>query len=80
MLQFKKYVSAKIVKAAEMDEVTFLKNYRNELVKEGMKTRPGYLVIYPDDYTSWSPKQTFDNSHREVTVGEMDLLNSDPII
>lgn len=32
---------------------------------------PGYQVDYPDGYTSWSPKATFEEAYREVTAGCM---------
>lgn len=25
--------------------------------------RPGYLVVYPDGYKSWSPKEAFDSAY-----------------
>ena len=42
------YIGVKIVKA-EPEE------------KDG---RPGYKVLYPDDYVSWSPKDVFEKAYR----------------
>lgn len=39
--------------------------------KEG---EPGYKVVYPDGYVSWSPKVVFENAYREITPGEFDLI------
>lgn len=67
------YVGCKIVAAKPMDECAFLAAFRNEDVAN-RETRPGYLVIYPDGYKSWSPKNVFDTCYRKVTVDEYDLL------
>jgi len=36
--------------------------------------QPGYCVIYPDGYESWSPKAVFENAYRLVTDGERELF------
>ena len=72
-MPMKNYVSAKIVKAEPMDECTFLRDFKGE-ASSNRETRPGYHVIYPDGYDSWSPKEAFDNSHREITPGELTLI------
>ena len=28
--------------------------------------QPGYTVVYPDGYVSWSPAKTFENAYRDV--------------
>lgn len=35
---------------------------------------PGYRVLYPDDYVSWSPKAVFEESYRLVSDGEKELI------
>lgn len=35
---------------------------------------PGYVVVYEDGYTSWSPRETFERAYRRVTDAEMALL------
>lgn len=35
---------------------------------------PGYKVIYPDGYESWSPIKTFQDAYREVSDAERKLL------
>jgi hypothetical protein len=36
--------------------------------------REGYVVIYPDGYQSWSPKDTFEAAYREVSEAEKGLI------
>ncbi|KKK50386.1 hypothetical protein LCGC14_3125560, partial [marine sediment metagenome] len=33
-----------------------------------------YTVEYPDGYVSWSPKETFENSYREISEEEIKLI------
>jgi hypothetical protein len=54
----KTYIGCKIIRA-----------YPNE-----KDERPGYTVIYPDGYESWSPKDVFEGSYREVTQQEKNLI------
>ena len=35
---------------------------------------PGYKVIYPDGYVSWSPKEVFEHAYREITEDEANLV------
>ena len=44
----KNYIGVKIVKAEPQE-------------KDG---RPGYKVLYPDGYVSWSPKDVFEKAYR----------------
>lgn len=72
----KLYVGSKIIEAEPMDNVTFMKGKRPGVVGnlDGIAPRPGYMVVYPDGYVSWSPKETFETAYREVTAGEKDLF------
>jgi hypothetical protein len=36
--------------------------------------REGYSVIYPDGYSSWSPKETFEAAYREISFHERQLI------
>lgn len=36
----------------------------------------GYAVKYPDGYTSWSPKGTFEACYREITREELGLAQT----
>jgi len=44
------YIGTKLVQAEPKD-------------KQGT---PGYVVVYPDGYVSWSPKEAFDEAYRAV--------------
>jgi hypothetical protein len=60
MPETKAYIGAKLIRA-----------YRND---KADGNNPGYTVIYPDGYESWSPKETFETAYREVTEAEKGLL------
>jgi hypothetical protein len=68
-----KYIGCKIIKAEEMDECTFLKEFKGEDVSN-RETQPGYHVEYPDGYNSWSPKKVFEAAYRKFTDGEIDMI------
>lgn len=53
----KNYIGVKIVKADPQE-------------KDG---RPGYKVVYPDGYVSWSPKDVFEKAYR--ILGCEDFIN-----
>lgn len=69
------YVGAKIIQATRMTEIEFLHKEKKQPTVEGREDREGYLVIYPDGYRSWSPKETFESAYRLVTDGEKELFN-----
>lgn len=69
----KLYVGTKLIQAVPMDECTFLSTIKNQDVAN-RETRPGYKVIYPDGYISWSPKDVFETAYREVTDSERELF------
>ncbi len=54
------YIGAKIINAEPQD-------------KDGA---PGYKVVYPDNYVSWSPKAVFEEAYRPVSDGERDLIEN----
>jgi len=85
MDEMKVYVGTKVIKASPMDEHTFKASpmdehtFRDEIKREhviddGTESRPGYKVIYPDGYVSWSPKEVFETAYREITPEEVSLL------
>lgn len=73
-LEFKPFIGCKVVRAAPMDEQCFLKNIKGKDIDPNQETRPGYVVIYPDNYVSWSPQFTFDNTYRLVNLKEAELI------
>ena len=73
MKTLKTYIGTKIIQAEPMDECTFLETIKGkEMV--GQETRPGYKVVYPDGYVSWSPKDVFETAYREITDSEKALI------
>lgn len=72
----KAYIGAKIIRAFPEGSRTFNRNVKG---RDGanQEDKPGYRVIYPDGYTSWSPKETFETAYREVTEGEFKLIGGE---
>jgi hypothetical protein len=64
------YIGTKIVQAEPMDAATFGALHS----KSPQGTGDGYVVVYEDGYTSWSPKETFEHAYRRVTDAEADLI------
>ena len=69
----KLYVGLKFIRAEEMG--------RAEAVDKGLARgteaepdEPGYKVVYPDGYESWSPKEVFEAAYRLVTAQEIDFV------
>lgn len=57
------YIGTKIVNAEPMNLGDYNK-YRGWVIPEDEDPeREGYLVKYPDDYVSWSPKEVFEESY-----------------
>jgi len=65
------YIGCKIIQGEPMNHNEFLGSQDKEYITED---EPGYKVVYPDGYESWSPKEVFENAYREILPGEMDLL------
>lgn len=68
------YIGTKIVMArlASRHEV------KRELGEstESFKDEAGYRVEYEGGYISWSPKDVFERSYREITQSEISMINS----
>jgi len=71
------YIGTKIIKAKEMYDNTFQKTILgksdNEIHNQESRGE-GYLVVYPDGYKSWSPKEVFDNAYRKISEAEQELI------
>jgi len=63
----------KIIQAEPMDECTFLKTVRGQECRD-RETQPGYKVIYPDGYVSWSPQRVFEEAYRPISEKEKMLV------
>jgi hypothetical protein len=66
----KAYIGAKIIKAEPCTRVEFY----GSIVAADPNNAPGYRVQYPDGYVSWSPKATFEEAYRELSVHERALV------
>ena len=71
-LTLQPYIGCKIIKAVEMDRLTFERTIKGK--KLDSENQTGYLVEYPDGYKSWSPKSVFENAYRKITAGETALI------
>ncbi len=67
------YIGTKIVCAMPTSKDEFRCSHS---MLEGMpfNDEPGYLVVYPDGYESWSPKATFEAAYRLVSDDEKKLI------
>lgn len=56
----KKYIGCKLIEAKP--------GYRSEVwpLKHGEEDEYGYVIKYPDGYTSWSPKDVFEKVYLQV--------------
>ena len=61
----KRYIGVKIVHA-EPCSLGEAEDYLNRSVGPigGTREMPGYLVVYPDQYESWCPKEQFEKANR----------------
>ncbi len=59
----KTYIGTKIIKAEPQADP-----------KTKIEPDPGYRVVYEDGYESWSPKDVFERSYREITDAEKALM------
>lgn len=77
----KAYIGAKIIQAEPMDLFTFTETQvPARSLGEGSENAPGYKVVYPDGYVSWSPKDAFEQAYREVSLGEVELIYGEEFI
>ena len=72
----KSYIGAKIIQATPMTNRKFLATERGQVFTEDKPLVPGYKVVYPDGYVSWSPKEVFETAYRLVTDDEKKLIES----
>lgn len=70
----KTYIGCKIIQGEPMSRHAFLLAEEKPM-REGEKDEPGYKVVNPDGYVSWSPKEVFENAYRGIIQGELELLN-----
>jgi len=70
----KSYIGTKVIQAKQMTRGEY-NNYRGwEIPANERPSDDGYLVVYDNDYESWSPKEVFKRCYRVVTTEEKDLI------
>ena len=70
------YIGTKIVAAEPMKEMDFAFT-KGQVWDESKPSRPGYRVRHADDLSiDWIPKDVFDQSHRELTLQEAEMVAS----
>lgn len=79
----KKYIGTKQVEAMPMTLGEYIKKsgrnpYQNSQDMHG-ENEPGYLVRYKDGYESWSPKDVFDETYREIKEEAENMTFGDAI-
>ena len=57
-----------------MEDKTYVGTEIIQAVPEVKKGKAGYHIKYPDGYVSWSPKEAFENSYREISEEEIKLI------
>jgi hypothetical protein len=70
------FIGTKIILAASMSKHEF--NDMQGKPHDG-SDEPGFNVIYPDGYSSWSPVKSFNGAYRLVSSEELTLLTGKPI-
>jgi hypothetical protein len=76
-----KYIGFKLIQAEPMNEGKFrLEKGFTDVSEELLKTetyKEGYKVVYPDGYTSWSPKEVFEKAY--MKVGNNNTITQDNV-
>lgn len=65
-----RFIGVKIIKGFPQSKKGFIES-KGGIFPENEEDQPGYQVIYPDGYISWSPKKAFEDSYREISIGCM---------
>lgn len=62
----KNYIGTKLIKAKKMTLGDYNKKRGWKIPENENPAEEGYLLEYPDNYTSWSPKMIFESAYLEV--------------
>jgi hypothetical protein len=87
-VSMKCYIGAKIIRAEPMAEFDFLREKNPHQWRRRVSSlklidpkplpnreqRPGYKVLYPDGYVSWSPQNVFEEAYRPISDKEKELI------
>ena len=69
------YIGTKIVRAKSMTQHGFADRKGRDQPEGGRGVdHHGYLVVYPDGYESWSPKDVFEEAYRLVSDDERRMV------
>jgi hypothetical protein len=60
----KQFTATKTVKAIPMTRTDAEKFLGRSITPADPKAEEGYLLLYPDGYYSWSPKEVFEKAYR----------------
>ena len=73
-----KYLGLKLVSAEPqtLDQSAGAENKGDLSKLHGGIDQDGYKVVYEDGYTSWSPKDVFENAYRKIKTFDFDNLAS----
>lgn len=71
------FVGTKIIQAEEMTRLDFLVGEKKvESGPPSQEDQPGYRVVYPDGYVSWSPAEVFEEAYREINLSEKEMVTN----
>lgn len=62
-----KYIGVKLLEAELMNLGTYNAQRGWTIPEDEDPGREGYMVVYPDGYVSWSPKEIFEKAYMKVT-------------
>jgi hypothetical protein len=71
----KAYIGTKIIQAEPLSLGEYNQRRGWTIPANEDPSRPGYYIIYPDNYVSWSPSEVFEEAYRPVSDGERSLIN-----
>lgn len=72
-LDYKPYIGTKQLMASPMSRGTYNEVRGWEIPKDENPADAGYIVMYPDGYISWSPKDVFEATYRQTESGTMNF-------
>ena len=73
------YVGCKIIKAVRVIKIGDITYAKGEPIPRSMLPREeGYRVTYPGGYTSYSPREVFEECYREINPEEVEFVKAGP--
>ena len=71
--ELKNYVGCKIIRAIPIPRGLFDEREGKDLSLAVNPDEEGYMVIYSDEYKSWSPKDVFDSAYLPLGSEKMSI-------